>query len=119
MPTIGAVTCDFIKGTIGGMVQRFSRWNVNGVNGDGIHLHGLGGAPTTVRAIKYDSIVNVQSWYRSLEAIQQAGTPVTIENDLGDSQTDCFIEKVGQLQTRPAHLEGGLRGECQINVRKL
>ena len=113
MASIGAVSCDYVKGDSPGQKMRNRVWNVPGLHGYGVALLGFGDAPFEFTAVKFGSGAALAVWAGSIEARQ--GTIVTITSDLGIVYGNSFIEQVGPLQLTTALGTGyTVRGELSI-----
>ena len=116
MPSIGAVTCTFVRGTPHVGVQRVHVWETAGIDGYGAQLLGLGDCPFQVLAVCVDAApfgvgyTNVAQWGQNIQALQ--GTIVSIINDWGTTYQKCLIAKTSQI--RISVFGNGAKGEILI-----
>ena len=119
MPSVGSVTCKFVKGTFGSPRTRVVTWENPGM--DGINWLTLGSAPGsfTLAAVLFGSAVNVTVFFRALEAL--SGTEVTIVDDWNASYANCLIQELREprmtSQYDPANPTETARGEMIITGR--
>jgi len=90
--SVGAVSCDLIRGDLPPMGPMIETWHTPGVDGDGAQDHGDGGGRFEIQAIKYGTKAAVDAWKAAILALR--GTVVAIENSDGDSQARELIETV-------------------------
>ena len=113
MASIGAVSCDYVKGDSPAQKMRSRVWNVPGLHGYGVALLGYGDAPFEFTAVEFGDAAGLATWAGSIEALQ--GTIVTITSDLSIVYGNSFIEQVGPLQLTTALGTGySVRGELAI-----
>lgn len=99
---IGSVSCDFLKGYSDSLKQAIQTWNVPGLDGVGAQKIGRHAGRFQFRAIKFDTLANVESWAFNLEALQ--GQVVTAEDDRGIEYSGLLVQEVVVNQDGPKRL---------------
>ena len=115
MATIGGQTCTYLRGTLSPLRQRSKTWSLPGIDGYGIVLLGLGNSQCELLAERLDSLANVGTWAYAVQALQ--GQIVSVENDLGESSSNLFIQAVSNVQVTAAVIPGTIttaRGVLRI-----
>ena len=112
MPSIGGVTCTFVKGEAPLPKQRVMLWHVPGVDGYGAQRMGLGDSEFQFVCVYYGSPANVLAWALAVQALQ--GTLVSVTNDWGNTYLRCLVLKIGEPKYTPALFQGGARGEIVV-----
>lgn len=90
MPSVGAVTCDIVRGDAPDLKERVDLWQTPGLDGYGAQTLGKSEAEATFLAIKFDTAAAVVTWFEAIEALQ--GTVATITNDWGDAYSVLIVE---------------------------
>jgi len=109
-----------VRGSIPAVRERSEVWQVPGVDGYGVALLGQGDTKFKLLAVSYSSLVGVELWAASLQALQ--GTIGTVANDLGESWSTCFFERVATPTIRAAYMPGSAithRAEIEIDAVRL
>jgi len=116
MATVGAVSCDFVHGSIGPKSERLDVYELPGVDGYGAHKLGLGNGDFELVAVGFGSQAVLTAWQTSLKAL--VGTVVSITTDTGVTTTGCLIKEVGNIEVAAAAWSAGAltdrRGQIQI-----
>ena len=95
MPSIGAVSCDYLFGELSGLRERVLVQQVAGLNGYTAHKSGQGESAFAYLAVSYTTnVANAETFISDLEALQ--GTVVTITDDHGTSFENCLVVRVGR-----------------------
>jgi hypothetical protein len=102
--TIGSVTCDFVKGYAATLSEALQTWQVPGLDGVGAQRLGRHTGRFQFRAIKYDTLANVEAWGYSLEAL--TGSVITAEDDRGIAYAGLLVQEVVLNQEGPKRLLG-------------
>lgn len=120
MANVGGTYCTFVRGIFPALRQRSRRWSVPGIDGVGIVLLGTGDAGCGLLAVLLGTDAAVQSWAAELQAKQ--ASIVTVVNDRGHSQGNCFLDRVGNCISTPGYVPGTAittRGEIPIQLTVL
>jgi len=112
MASVGAVSCDFVRGSAPAKKQRVQVWSVPGLDGYGAKLFGLGDSETEFVLVKRGTSAAVLAWARLIEALQ--GTLVAVVNDWGSTTSAFLIESVAGPEMAAELGYGGARGELRI-----
>jgi hypothetical protein len=103
MPSIGSVTCTFVRGHIPQMAQLSEQWHVPGVDGDGLALLGLTCEPFRLTAVIYSSQSGLTELLYTLIGLQ--GQIVGITNDVGQ-EISAYLKQVGPPKRETACIPG-------------
>jgi hypothetical protein len=112
--SIGSVSCTFVHGYIAASRELSETWHVNGINGWGVMLLGIGDGDFSLEATYYNTSAAVDTWLSSMQNLQ--GTIVSITNDFGQTVTQRFVERV-EPSKEPAVIPGTSythRGVCRV-----
>jgi len=111
MATVGAVSCDMVKGHAPSKTPRLDVWHRPGVDGPGAQHLGLAGQFEFI-AVKYAAYATVLAWAQAIEAL--VGTVVTIINDNGQTFTGCLITQATPSIAYALSAAGNTRGEVRL-----
>jgi len=120
MANVGGIECTFVKGEVRGLKPRGVVWQVPGLNGYGAQVLGLGDAEFEFRAILYSTLAVVETWFRTIEALQFS--TVSIVDDGAITYTNLMITSVGIPQRQVAIDPGAsydTRGEITVSGVKV
>jgi hypothetical protein len=112
MASINGIPCTFVKGEAPVAKQRTVTWELPGIDGYGAQLLGLGDTDFQFVLVLYSTIVSVNAWSCSVQALQ--GQIVTVINDWGNVFARCLIKKASPPKLSPAYHAGGCRGELAV-----
>ena len=112
--SIGSVTCQFCRGVAPGLAKRTRLFSTPGVDGHGAQTLGQGAAPFLFRCQLTDTDGNIDTWQSNMEGTQ--GTIVTIENDIGDQYTNCFIQDIKVAKSKKAVLVASGATQYTLNL---
>ena len=118
MASIGAVSCDYVRGDLGANRQRVRTWQVAGLDGYGAKRMGAGDSQFAVEVVKRGTSAQCNTFRAAIEAL--AGQIVSIVNDWGDTFTYCLITKIGPPRKTAEIRYGGACVRIRIEgVRKI
>jgi hypothetical protein len=113
MPSIGAVSCFRVIGTLPVPKTRLALWTVPGIDGYGAQDLGLQDQAFEVVAVDYDTNANVQAWAAAIDGLQ--GQIVAVTDDHGVTTSNCLIVEVAQARVEAAiSAVGDQRGEVAV-----
>ena len=112
---IGGVSCDIVRGQIGGLKTRLELWQIPGLIGYGAQDLGLGDSEFVFVGIKYDTEANIETWIASMEALQ--GTVISVEDDWEQTHTNLLAVRVGTPRKTAVIVDGSTdtRGEIRVD----
>ena len=97
---IGGVSCDYVQGSVAEPTQRTEVWQIQGLDGYGAQIMGLGDSSFRFDVFKIDTNANVQTWYDNLKVLK--GTVVSAEDDWGDTYAGLLVTDVSPPDKRTA-----------------
>lgn len=113
MAQVGSVTCDFVKGSLGGLREQVETWRIPGRDGFGAIKMGQGGSAFVFTCVEYDTEGNINTWRTNMEALQ--ATVVSIVDDRGRTHSNCLVTSVGVPRiTRADGPSYNYRGEIVV-----
>jgi hypothetical protein len=115
MPSIGGVTCTFVRGDAPNPKQRVMLWQVPGIDGYGAQTMGKGETEFHFSAVLYGTRSAVGSWATAIQDKQ--GKICVIVNDWGTTYSRCLICKISPPKYIPIKIPGSTsdaRGEFII-----
>lgn len=114
---IGGQSATFVKDQFQEQKERLNVWERPGVSGYGAHLLADADSAFSFRVILYDTLANINTWFTAIQAMK--GTIVTIENDLGNTSTDCLVSRVSRPRITVARTASlpttGFRVQIQVS----
>ena len=117
MASVGAVTCDYVRGDIPANRQRARTWQVAGLNGYGAKRMAAGNSEFSIELVKRGTSAQCNTFRAAIEAL--SSSIVSIVNDWGDTFPYCLITKVGPPRKTAEIRYGGACVRIQIEgVRK-
>ena len=113
MPSVGGVTCDFVRGGARSLKSTVEVWRQPGFDGYGAQLTGQGDSESRFSLVRFGSATTVNTWRLSVEALQ--GTLISLTNDLGVAVSGFLVQRVGPVKITAADQGAGeVRGELSI-----
>lgn len=107
MPTIGGVSCDILRGTPEPLGEVVEVWRLDGVDGYGARKLGQGDAPFVFRALKFDTLANINAWIASLKALQ--ATVVSATDDHGTTTSGLLVTRATAFTRKEVIYQGNER----------
>ena len=115
MPSVGGISCDFVKGTASELKTRVTAWQEPGQDGFGVQSMGTGESDFRFTITKIGSLANVNTWIGQIEPLK--GTLVTIVDDFADSRENMLIQAMGPPLRGPFVIPGGTTDtRCDIAI---
>lgn len=96
MPSVGGVSCLFVRGTPGALTQRVQTWEIPGFDGSGAQLLGRHEGDFSFRLTQWGTVTEIKTWLLALEAVKNSGDLVTVVNDFDISYTNMLLREFGQ-----------------------
>ena len=107
MPSVGGVSCLYVRRVVPSSKLRTRKCQVPGISGYGTKVLGYGDSDWTIEVEFWSNEAGVTAWILSIEALQ--GSIVTIIDDHGMSYLNNFVERVSQPE-KTAAVYGGVHG---------
>jgi len=113
MPSIGGVSCDFVREeSFNDLKLRVEIWQVPGLDGYGAQDLGFGDSNFRYRCVKYGTESEIETWFGNLEALQ--ATIISATDDWGRTRHNLLVRHVEVIGKRPAPPNYQCRGEATV-----
>jgi len=87
--SVGGVTTSLAKGEPSALVGRVTVWIVPGLSGVGAHAVGDNAGSWRYRLTHYESLANVETWLRAIDAL--VGTVISVTDNIGKVRTNLLV----------------------------